>query len=350
MRKSLILSVAALGLMLSSCGSDKAGSVEYIPVKLEKSSNWVFMNADGKTLTEEFTQKPSEVINGYFTVMNDKYETAVYKAGDKPELVNTLENLQAAGIFSEGLIPVKRKDAKVYDFADKSGETKWSLGEGMIPEDYFVNGLIVVTNKDYKKGMYNTSGEQVIPFAYDQLTDLYDGVIVAKKDDKYMLINKNNEEVARLTDMTPASTFKFGFAKAIKGDSEGFVDKEGNFTKWSKGDGIYDFNKKYVIYTSGNNLGIANMEGEELARAGFDRLNFVSDDTFLAKKGDKWMVVNKEGETINEIDAKYAFVVLNPNSDFESEFAIIAGSDGDYALYNKKGEMKDKKKGHFAIY
>ncbi|MDE7426185.1 MAG: WG repeat-containing protein [Muribaculaceae bacterium] len=350
MRKSLILSAAALGLILSSCGSDKVGSVDYIPVKLESSGNWVFMNADGKTLSEEFTKKPSNVINGYFTVMNDNYETSVYKAGDKPELVNTLENLQEAGIFSEGLIPVKRKDAKVYDFADKSGETKWSLGEGMTPDDFFVNGLIVVSNKDNKKGMYNTSGEQVIPFAYDFLSDLYDGVIVARKDNNYVLINKSNEEVAKLSDMNPLTDYQFGFAMAQKGESVGFVDKEGTFTKWSKGDGIKDFNKKYVIYISGSNYGIANLEGEELARAGFDQLSFVTEDTFLAKKGEKWMVVDKEGETINEIDAKHARVVVSPNGSLESDFSIIAGSNGDYALYNKKGEMKDKKKGHFAEY
>ena len=82
--KSALYLIAAT-FMLAGCSSSTENDIDYLAVKSDKDSNWGMIGPDGKILfDDEFENRPSAVINGLFTVEENK-GISVYKAAEKPE-------------------------------------------------------------------------------------------------------------------------------------------------------------------------------------------------------------------------------------------------------------------------
>lgn len=73
-----ILAAAAIAVTVASCSGKP--ELSYMPAKAEGDSNWGLVDANGEFLfTDEFSDRPSPVVNGYFFVEEGNGYT-VYKA------------------------------------------------------------------------------------------------------------------------------------------------------------------------------------------------------------------------------------------------------------------------------
>ena len=153
------------------------------------------------------------------------------------------------GDFSkDGLafVCVNSEDTKkdVYGFVNTKGEVAIPLTfDGT---DGFSEGLARVYSRDKRaNGYINTKGELVIAYMYDQASYFSEGVAWVNKDDRYFVIDKENETVFKLKDgYEPRGDFHDGLAVVAEEGwftLKGYVNKEGEFVVPVKYDIAEDF-------------------------------------------------------------------------------------------------------------
>ena len=177
--------------------------------------------------------------------------------------------------WSEGVIPVCKSEGSLFDdtwkyymaYMDRKGNltcefieaeltdflngyaTIWKhgIGQGLIDtygnvilpckyQTVFRNwdnndGLIGVENYENKWGFYNTKTHTfTIPLEYDNmLTEFYEGLVCAKRNDKYGFLNKEGNVIIPFI-YDKASDFSEGFAVVKRYGKYGYVDRYGNDT------------------------------------------------------------------------------------------------------------------------
>lgn len=360
---SCILTVL-VGMMTSSCGSSDGGTIDYISVKTEGSDNWGFVGPDGQMLIDdEFENLPSAVINGYFSVTEGDY-VVVYKAGKKPEMVKGLDELVAAGVMSEGRMPVCRKKSRI-ELVDGSGKTIATLGpvNGMEIRRVtamFTDGLMRFSTDEGFDGAIDRDGNIVIEPKYFTLSAFNDGIALASvkvendsiTDDlelnlKYMLIDKKGETIYTLPDdMTPAIySMQSGVLAVKKGEKCGFINKKGEFRAMpSKVKEISEvYGNIFTYLNSDDKFGVMNMEKEDVVRAKYETLYIVNDDLFLAMRDKKWSLINSKDERLHKFeDMKHVFSISTLGQ-FSSKFQFLTCDENDiYTLVDKNGNQIGK--------
>ena len=349
MRKSLIMPlIAGTMAIVTSCGSqgDKL-SLDYIAVQTSKDAKWGFVGPDGKMLyEEEFEKMPSSVINGFFTVEEGE-GVSVYKAeAKKPELVNGCEDLVGAGVMSDGVIPVTRKNERI-KLLDASGKEKLTFmpvdnHEIVSVSGVAIDGAFCFETDDDKEGLINTSGKVLIPAKYDKLAYYYGGLAVGKvfgdpdslgnRSEEFYLLDKNGKEIKKFKDeLMLRSRVADGKALAFMakdGDRiPGYIDTKGEFTKLPakvKAFGNYFNGKEFSFETEDSKYGIMNLDGEVIIRPKYEEIGRYGEDKFYVKNGDsKWSILNKEGEKVETYDDFEYFTTLESPL-LETGFEVVA--------------------------
>lgn len=352
------LSLIAATFMLAGCSSSTENDIDYLAVKSDKDSNWGMIGPDGKILfDDEFENRPSAVINGLFTVEENK-GISVYKAAEKPELVADLEGLKDAGVMSDGVIPATRPGERI-KYYNADGKMVFELlpykkKELTNVRAYFSDGMAAVWDEEDNIGFINNKGEMKIEPKYATCTEFSEGyAAVVKKADMEKedeagesaesedgpsyptyIINKKGEEVAKLTGIAITSNMIGGKFAAKKGDRYGFVDKKGEFTKLpSKVQSIWDFNEKFVVYTSEDSkVGVMNMDGEIVIRAKYEYISMMPGDKFLCKSNSKkFYIVNANDERETTFEDMDYLVYLKG-------FGLIGGEEHAISFYKEDGE------------
>lgn len=361
--KSAMLLALAGGLITSSCGSGSSDSIDFLPAKSEKNSNWGMVSPDGKMLFEdEFKDTPSAVINGCFYVKNDNGYTIYTLDGNKPKAIDGLEDLVSAGIMSQSVIPVAKKGGRI-EYYNSNGKLKFTLepyknNEITKVSSRFIDGLAIVELENNRSGAINSSGKMVVEPIFEGISEFSDGLALAKMpkeptdstdDEKWVVIDSKGKEKFKLKDMTPVSNrYLNGRLSVKKGDRLGFVDKKGEFLKMpEKVQSIVDYNAKYVIYKGEDGVGVLDMEGQVVVRAKYSGLIFISEDKFLAESDShKYYIVNNKDERETELQdikgalpLKYNLARNGIDTDFEM---LVVEGEHEYKIYNSKGEPSSK--------
>lgn len=316
----------ALPMILSSCmnSGDKLENVDLIPVKISKDGHWSMVDSKGEIVYDgEFKNTPSMAYNGLFSVEEEK-GISVYSIGDKnPKLLGCLEGLKAAGYLEDGLMPVVPKDSRI-TLVNKAGEKKFELApikgvEIASCSNGFSEGLLLFKTADDKFGYYSTSGEVAIAPQYDIALDFSEGLAIVGKKQKdkefeysISVIDKKGKVQFKLKDDFDVHTTQFsdGYILAERDDRLYLFNKKGEEKKLpAKFESVAAYNKKYIIFESDDEYGIADINGEIIVRAKYSGLAFDTDDTFFAKKNsdDKEIIrLNSKGEEIGDkIDYEY---------------------------------------------
>lgn len=82
----------------------------------------------------------------------------------------------------------------IYSTKSSVGELRWTF-QGEMPESRFVNGRAVVVTFNRKFGVLDRSGRMIIDTVYDYISDMEDGVFVARKGKYIKLIDKNGKDI-----------------------------------------------------------------------------------------------------------------------------------------------------------
>ena len=187
MKKSYLFPLLSI-LMLVVCScSNTSSNVEYLPCKVEKKSDWGFVDPQGHVVCDDmFKNQPSFVRDGIFAVeeASDLYTLYAFDT-KKPTII--LEDLKFVGSPRDGLLPICKKD-KWIEVIDTKGTTKFELNKidgktvkSCSPKFQF--GYLIVETEEGTYGMVNTDGKLLLKTDYTLLQPLKKNYILAIKAD-----------------------------------------------------------------------------------------------------------------------------------------------------------------------
>lgn len=273
----------ALGIvLLSSCQKEK-NELNYLPCKTDKESNWGMVGPDGQMLfDDEFENQPSAVMNGLFYVKeNNGY--SVYAAEAKPRLIGDLEGLADVGFLSEGVIAASRKGERI-SFFDKDGNQQFTLEpikgkEITSVSGYFMDERATILNEDGECGVIDAKGNVIVEPKYAWVSRYSGGFAIAKPME---------------------------YADSMKNVTYELIDKKGEvITKIEGYDSPFPYDYKWN-----------------------PSYGFIA-----AKKGDRWGIINKEGE-FSKLPSKVAWI-----SNLNKKYVIFKSDDSKFGVMTHDGEI-----------
>lgn len=364
-----ILAAAAIALTVASCSGKP--ELSYMPAKAEGDSNWGLVDANGEFLfTDEFSDRPSPVVNGYFFVEEGKGYT-VYKAEKNPKQVGDLSGLKDCGYYNDGLMPVVHKGEHI-SFVDGSGKTKFTLEsvdsvsvtEAM---GMFINGRCAIRTSDDKWGAIDTDGNVAVSPKYVQAPVFVEdkAVVIEADSEKAYIIDRNGVVKAEISEnITSVSPFIDGYATARTANYDG----EGRQCVMIKSNGevvelpasVYDvriWNSKYIVFANDDyEYGIMTYDGEVKVRPKYEAMELLPNGDFIGERDDKIMFVKPDGETQRLPKNTYP-AVRSPylfSKVFDFGFEMVSEDDDDelqLRTYNGKkvGKEMGRYKGRIEI-
>lgn len=314
--KKIVSLMFAMGAVcaasLTSCSSNDSLDAEYIPVKESRSGNWSFYAPNGDIVCQdEFKNIPSPVINGYFYAEESNGSYTLYKMGDKPEAVTDCDGLVDVGFMYNGIVPIVKMDARI-SYVNSNGEVKFTIEpiggkEVVYAQSYASEGMIAVATEDRKWGYLNSNGEVVIAPKYGYASPFNNGLAMVRLDGIISAIDKQGEVVFKLKEgYNSYNTFKNGYLLANDPNGKLVLVNEKGEVAYKFKEGIYkiyDYNKEYAIYRNGDGVGVMTLDGEVIIKPGkYHNISFITDNTFIADKDSKSVIINTEGEVTTTFD------------------------------------------------
>lgn len=346
------LGALALATSLTGCSLldflKTESDIEFIPVQLKEDGDWSFVTKEGQVILEdEFSKRPSVVLNGYFSVeTKDGY--ALYKFDEKkPVAVEGCEALKDVGFMSEGLVPVTYDKSRI-TVIDGDGKEKFILnpikGKEVVQcADGFTDGMLRIYNEDYKVGYVNTKGNAVVEPKYSFGSNFVNGraVVSIQKDEdvQWMVIDKKGEKKFNIK----AGWFYSDISEDIilvcdKENRYAYIDDKGELTKlpakvkhlWSA-----TVQNDCIIFNDGEGFGLMKLDGEVVIRPKYNFLTFLDDKTLLGKKDDYAQLLDFDGEEKARIDdVDYALAIPG--------WGIFAKDSHSFQLLNDEGKQVGK--------
>lgn len=354
-----LFAAAAIALVVASCSSKP--QVGYMPAKADDSDNWGLVDANGEFLfTDEFDNRPSAVVNGYFFVYEGDGYT-VYRAEKTPRQVGDLSGLKDCGYYNEGVMPVTRKGEHV-SFVDGDGNVKFTLEEvdGVSVQSVFgmfINGRCAFLTADGEWGAIDADGNVVIKPGFHGAPVFIDDLAtaVSSGDDTACLIDKNGAVKYSLSsDIDDLSPMIDGYAFATSHSEENrmlMINRHGEVTALpSVARYVCDWNSKYIVFeNSDGDCGIMTIDGEVKVRAKYDRIYLLTNGCFLGRRGEKYMLIDPESSETQRVADKTSPAVRDSyvfSKIFDYGFELISENKNDEILLrtydgDKKGRPMD---------
>ena len=344
--KVLVFSLVMVPI-LSACGLiGENNDVRYLAVKMSDAKDvWSIIDTkDGTVIADdEYSSKPSVVVNDMYYVKNDKGLYEFYNVNDKNHNVGI--GFKSVTYFHDGLAIVC-KEGEGLSIMNKDGEMVAKLSSSIKAASAFNNGMSAVVNEEGKVGFINTDGELVIKMSYDNLVMPFseDGyAVVFKKDDNdehtvtYMVIDKKGERLFSFNSgkyEKVLSGFVNGAIAVKAGDEIVYLDETGNkmLKVGEYKEGVYELIKGMTVYADGNEFGIKSKDGEKIVRAKYEALVPIKNGNFMAKKDNKWSIINDKGEKLTSDDYESIYRV---NDD---RYMIQTKSGGNYSIIDEEGK------------
>lgn len=366
-----ILAAAAIAVTVASCSGKP--ELSYMPAKAEGDSNWGLVDANGEFLfTDEFSDRPSPVVNGYFFVEEGNGYT-VYKAEKNPKQVGDLYGLKGCGFYNDGLMPVVHKGEHI-SFVDGSGKTKFTLENVdsvsvSAAMNMFVNGRCAIRTSDDKWGAIDTEGNVVVKPKYENPVLFVEDIALVKdaqSGESYIIDRDGNTKASVSGNISSGGVFIDGYTIVqIEGPDSGeesrmaIVKGDGELTKLpSAVKYVKTWNSKYIVFESSDyEYGILSVDGDIKVRAKYDNIELLANGKFIGNRDGKYMYVSPDGDTEKlpgEVGAAVGFP-YQFSKVFDFKFELVSEDDDDDELqlrtYNGKkvGKEMDRYKGRIEL-
>lgn len=366
-----ILAAAAIAVTVASCSGKP--ELSYMPAKAEGDSNWGLVDANGEFLfTDEFSDRPSPVVNGYFFVEEGNGYT-VYKAEKNPKQVGDLSGLKGCGFYNDGLMPVVHKGEHI-SFVDGSGKTKFTLENVdsvsvSAAMNMFVNGRCAIRTSDDKWGAIDTEGNVVVKPKYENPVLFVEDIALVKdaqSGESYIIDRDGNTKASVSGNISSGGVFIDGYTIVqIEGPDSGeesrmaIVKGDGEQTKLpSAVKYVKTWNSKYIVFESSDyEYGILSVDGDIKVRAKYDNIELLANGKFIGNRDGKYMYVSPDGDTEKlpgEVGAAVGFP-YQFSKVFDFKFELVSEDDDDDELqlrtYNGKkvGKEMDRYKGRIEL-
>lgn len=349
---SLLVSCDSLG------GQKDEMKVDYLAVQIDENDSWSIIDAEGKVVVDreyDKDDKVSKIYDGgiYWVCSKDKYR--LYSI-DSPKKSLSDKEYDNVTEFREGRAFVSINGQPIIMIDEKGNHLK-TLSKDVAMVGPIRDGMAPFQNQEGVLGFLNKSGDVVIPAAYKDVDFFGCGVsCVLSGDDKntVSLIDKKgnaiktwNKEKYKPNNM--ASEDKWGMT--VDGSSDNpsvvYLDLKGNevFGKIKDYEYAEPFYGGYAVVKSFKgdfDYAVINDKGEKVIRGGkYKSIDNMGNGTFIAKKGDKYGVVDAEDNTLVKFD-------YDNDSYYRLGDNYIMKSGNYYVLVTPKGE--EVKKAEFRDY
>ena len=318
-------------MLMASCGKKKHYDVEYLAVQFEKGQNWSIIDASGNVVISEEFDKDAEIsiiTDGAFWV-KDKNGYQLFSI-DNPKKPLIDDYFKSATRFVNGYSFVS-KDGSAIEVINTKGKTVKTLPAnitmvyGQSPDGY-------VCYYDVNKklcGLLDEDGDIVMEAKYADLTPVVEDVALAseKGSKKVLIINPKGKEQGSISSEKydfVSTEYSDGLIPVVADESENkevmYLDKKGekvmslkkshyNGSIYYRCSNIgyalppYTMYNGYVVYgNDSEKFGVADKNGEMLIRAKYDRAYPYIGEGFVARKSDKWGLIDAEDKEILEFD------------------------------------------------
>jgi len=321
MKKITLLLFSAALLFLYSCSSSSDQlTVDLIPFQIKKDGKVSLMRLNGEiVLSDEFSDG-SDIFSSEGIILETKSDKVnYYRIEDNKLSQITLDkNYESGTPFFNGFALVRDADGRL-GFIEKSGKEVLSLASisdiNIVRAGIFSDGLIKVKSADGYWGFIDIKGKVVIKPEYAMVENFVNGKARVQTDKgKVLVIDKNNEKL-----FTGKEDFYYF---PVNGNDElVFVDNS----------------------SSDDYAGLMKIKGETVIKdSKFKEIRHLTNsEYFVVKNEDKlWGVINKEGEYVGELRAKFeqAPIILKDG------FAVI--DDEKLKLFDKNGESTHQVEGY----
>lgn len=277
-----------------------------------------FMNKKGKIVIKPKYDYVESFQNGLALV----YKGPDY-SNDKCGLINKK---------GKEILPVKYEEIKflfgdllAVKVGDKQGE-KWGIatkkGKEIVKPIYdYIDSVdkklgLILARKDNKTVCLNKKGKEVFHLLNLDFTYFNEGVILGKKDGKWSFFPHKGKKVTKSGTYDEIFGYQEGFSGMSKGEKRGFVTDKGKevievgkydgFGSYSREGLDFYFKNGYLLVIKGpygnEKWGIVDKNGKEILSPQYDRVNYFSEGIAAVKKGDVWLLVNEKGEELVRIE------------------------------------------------
>ena len=350
-KNSIILAISLFVCVISltSCGNSDKADTRYIAAKLLDSDRWSIVEVKTGEIIhkDEFKSQPSIIVNDKFCVKNGSGLYDYFTVDNVTKPLNSESYLYATA-FNENDIALVVPKGKGISLINGKCEVVANLDNSIVSANYFSHGYARVSNDDNMQGYINEKGEIVIKPSYDLAFNFStDGLaIVGKKENdsttKYLIIDTQGKEIFSFSsnEYKDFGTFNNGYLPVQKDNDEVvLLDKTGKkFTSIGKWKGYIPywlgFNDGVIVFKDGNVYGLKNEKGEIVVRAKYDELiplTMINPKHYLAKKQDKFGVIDKDDKVIIPFD----YTIL----DYINKDILIVGEGKSFNFMNK--DLKD---------
>lgn len=341
----LIICIATL----VSCGNSDKSNTRYVAAKLVDSDMWSIVDVSTGEIIhkDEFKSQPTIIVNDKFCVKNESGLYDYFSVDNVTKPINGESYLYATA-FNENDIALTVLKGKGISIINGKCEVVANLDNSIVSANDFANGFSIVSNDDNKYGYINEKGEIVIKPSYDRASNFSaDGFAIVGKEvndstNKYFAIDTKGKELFSFSsnEYKNFGSFNNGCLPVQKENGNVILlDKTGkkisSIGKW-KGyiPNWLGFNNGVIIFMDGDAYGLKNEKGEIVVRAKYDELiplTKINDNYYLAKKQEKYGVVDKDDNVIIPFD----YTVLG----YINKNTLIVGEGKSFNFMNK--DLKD---------
>lgn len=298
-----------------------------------KDNKWGVIDSEGNNIIDpsykEMIVIPNSKIGIFICTYDTNYETGEYKTKalneKNQEILNQynkiegIQNLDTAGnlTYDQNVLKVE-KDGK-YGLINFFGKEITSIDyEDIVAISGVENSFKI--KKDGKYGIIDNEGKIVVEPKFSDIDilgkDNKSGFIVKDDTEKYGIIDYSNNKVLDI---------KYDFINKVYGNNvylvtengkQKLVNKENTDVLTNGFDSIKQIlanQENAVIFVKENKCGIMDFSGKVLVEAQYDDLKETKAGTFIAKKADKYGIINIENQV--QVEFEYTSIVYNEKSD-----------------------------------
>lgn len=352
MKYSLRLFIFILLLTFIAC--HKTGDeINGLAFKEQANGGWGLLATDGTVLVpaNTFDQQPSTVVNGLFSLPDDKGFSQLYRADCPTHPVNPRHFARIGHFFENVTLAQETLEAPIL-IIDREGKDRTSINTypqyNIVLAHNFSEGRALVCTSEGKYGYIDTQGKMIIPPVYDEAHDFNDGVALVG------ISNTNSQMGYQVID--PQGNVRFAIQlhnslldhrfsnqllmyKSLDTGFCGYLDKEGLPLIYLPKNirDSYQFSHGMTTFQTNSGTGVIDARGEILIPANYEEAFIAGKRRICLKANGQWAIATPSEQLLCRF-------IYHQIGLFYSSGLAIAQQQGAYMLINPEGKPQSAKR------